>query len=129
MYFDYPAISEELRLQHLLPLDGEKIHISPAIAAERAGVFSPDQVRLSSILSRPVYLFRSGQKTAVVYADSGEVFQGFREAEAKEVAAAWVHLPPAEATLETRQVSEDDQWTVQQHYRAFRPLWKFTCPT
>jgi len=46
---------------------------------------------------------------AVVYADSGEVFRGFQESQARDVCAAWVHLLASEAKLETRQVNEDDQ--------------------
>jgi hypothetical protein len=59
----------------------------------------------------------------------GEVFRGFNESQARNVAAAWVHLPPGEAKLEAKQINHDDQWTVQQHYQAYRPLWKFAWPT
>jgi len=129
MYCDYPSVSEESRLQHLAPLDRAKLAVTPEMAGEKAGVSAPDEVKLSSILSRPVYRFRSGRRIAVVYADSGEVFRGFQESQAREVAAAWVHLLTSDAKLETRQVSENDQWTVQQHYQAYRPLWKFAWPT
>jgi hypothetical protein len=129
MYCDYPSVSEESRLQRLVPLDRVKLAITPELAAEHAGVSAPDEVKLSSILLRPVYRFLSGRRIAVVYADSGEVFRGFQGSQARDVTAAWVHLPPGDAKLETRQVSEDDQWTVQQHYQAYRPLWKFAWPT
>jgi hypothetical protein len=79
-------------------------------------------------LSRPVYRFRSSGRIAVVYADSGEVFHGFQEEQARQVGAPWTDLRPEDARLETRQIQEDDQWTVQQHYRAYRPLWKFSWP-
>lgn len=125
MYCDYPAVSEQSRLERLAPLQKDSVRISPAEAAARAGVSQPDEVRLSSILSRPVYRFRSLGRIAVVYADSGEVFHGFQEEQARQVGAAWTHLRPEDARLETRQIQEDDQWTVQQHYRMYRPLWKF----
>jgi hypothetical protein len=128
MYWDYPAVSEQGRLEHLAPLQKDFVRISPAEAAACAGVSQPDEARLSSILSRPVYRFRSSGRIAVVYADSGELFHGFQEEQARQVGAAWTHLRPEQATLETRQIQEDDQWTVQQHYRMYRPLWKFSWP-
>ena len=128
MYCDYPAISEKTRLDHLAPLERDAVRIPPAAAAELAGISQPTEVRLSSILSRPVYRFRSPDRIAVVYADTGETFHGFQEAEARKVGAAWVHLRPEDAKLESKQIHEDDQWTVQQHYRMYRPLWKFSWP-
>jgi hypothetical protein len=129
MYYDYPAVSEESRLDHLEPLRIDAVRISPEAAVKSAGISQPVEVRLSSILTRPVYRFRSGQKIAVVYADSGGVFHGFQERQARQVGAAWVHLRPEDARLEARQIHEDDQWTVQQHYRVYRPLWKLSWPS
>lgn len=128
MYCDYPSVSEENRLEHLTPLEKDAIRISPEAAARRTVISEPTEVRLSSILARPVYRFRSGHQIAVVYADSGEVFRGFQESQARQVGAAWVNLRPEDAKLEVRQVHEDDQWTVQQHYQMYRPLWKFSWP-
>ena len=128
MYCDYPVVSEQSRLNHLSPLEKNAVRISPADAAARAGISQPEEARLSSILSRPVYRFRSSDRIAVVYADSGEVFQGFQEWQARQIGAAWTDLHPEDARLETRQIQEDDQWTVQQHYRIYRPLWKFSWP-
>jgi hypothetical protein len=128
MYCDYPTISEDSRLQHLAPIDKDAVRISPEVAAGRSGISHPAEVQLSSILSRPVYRFRSGQQIGIVYADSGEVFHGFQQAQARQVGAAWVHMRPEEAKLEARQTQESDQWTVQQHYQAYWPLWKFSWP-
>jgi hypothetical protein len=128
MYSDFPAVSEAGRLDHLEPLNIDAVRISPDAAAKSAGISQPVEVRLSSILSRPVYRFRSAQNIAVVYADSGEVFHGFQEWQARQVGATWVHSRPEEARLEARQIQEDDQWTVQQHYRMYRPLWKLSWP-
>ena len=129
MYCDYPSVSEESRLEHLAPLDKDAVRISAQLAAERAGISEPTDVKLSSILSRPVYRFRSTHQIAVVYADSGEVFSGFQQSQARQFGATWVHERPADAKLEMRQVQEDDQWTVQQHYRMYCPLWKFSWPS
>jgi hypothetical protein len=128
MYCDFPAVSELSRLEYLTPLEKNTIRISPAFAAAQAGISQADEARISTILSRPVYRFRSADRIAVVYADSGEVFHGFQEGQARQVGAAWIHLRPEDGRLETRQIQEDDQWTVQQHYRMFRPLWKFSWP-
>lgn len=129
MYCDFPAVSEENRFDHLALLQKDMVSIPPAAAAERVGMSNPTEVRLSSILSRPVYRFRAGRQIAVVYADSGEIFHGFEESQARQIGAAWVHLRPEDARLESRQIHEDDQWTVQQHYQLYRPLWKFSWPS
>jgi hypothetical protein len=128
MYCGYPEISEKSRLDHLAPLETSTVRVPPEAAARRAGISQLTQVRLSSILSRPIYRFRAANRIAVVYADSGELFQGFQERQARQVGAAWTHLRPEDASLETRQIHEDDQWTVQQHYQLYRPLWKFSWP-
>jgi hypothetical protein len=128
MYCDYPVVSEQNRIGHLLPLEKNAVRISPVVAASLVGISQPDEARLSSVLSRPVFRFRSGDRIAVVYADSGEVFHGFQESQARQVGAAWTHIRPEEASLESREIQEDDQWTVQQHYRIYRPLWKFSWP-
>jgi hypothetical protein len=88
----------------LAPLDRNTVHVSPAEAAVQAGISHPEDARLSSILSRPVYRFRSGDRIAVVYADSGELFHGFSEWQARQFAAVWTHFRPEEARLETRQL-------------------------
>lgn len=128
MYCSYPEISAEDRLQHLPAIDSSQINLSPTDAAAKAQIASPDEVTLSSLLGRPVDRFRTGRKIIVVHADSGGVFRGFDEDEARQSAAAWERLPPSTARLETIQIHEDDQWTVRQHYRAYRPLWKFVWP-
>jgi hypothetical protein len=128
MYCNYPAVSERDRLDHLATLKKDAIRISPAEAASRAGISLPEEVRLSSILSRPVYRFRSANRIASVYADTGEVFHGFQEEQARQVGATWTHRCRGDARLETMQIGEDDQWTVQQHYQLYRPIWKFSWP-
>jgi hypothetical protein len=128
MYCDYPVVNDEMRLAHLPALDAEKIHFSARGAAVKAQ-FQPDSVVLSSILSRPIYRLQKRQKISVVYADTNECFRGFTEEEARKVAGEWVHQPPSQAHLDIKQITEDDQWTVQQEYRAYRPLWKFSWPT
>ena len=129
MYCEYPSVTEESRLEHLVPLERDAVRISPEVAAERAGISEPTEVRLSSILSRPVYRFRSAHQIVVVYADSGDVFSGFQQSQARQVGAAWVHERPEDAKLEIRQVQEDDQWTLPEHYRMYRPLWKISWPS
>lgn len=129
MYCDYPEVSEASRLDNLPLLDTGKIRVAPEEAGAHAGMSNPTEVRISTLLSHPIYRFRSRDRIAVVYADSGEIFHGLREADARQVGAAWVHLRPEDAILESRQIHEDDQWTVQQRYQVYRPLWKFSWPT
>ncbi|WP_213804694.1 PepSY domain-containing protein [Granulicella sp. dw_53] len=124
MYIEFPVLKPGERLKHMPVLDGSAIHVSPASAADLAKIHNPEEIRLSSLLGRPAYHFRSGQKMTVIFADRAEVFHGLNETEAKQIAANWLNQSIALIHLEEKQVRED-QWTVPQKYRPLRPLWKF----
>src|SRR5215468_1914697 len=82
MYWGFPGVSAEDRLDHSPKLDPAKIVLSPEQAAEKAGIeASPAQVRLNSFDGRPVYRFgggggRGGRRGSdagrIIYADTGE---------------------------------------------------------
>src|SRR5262245_51978789 len=61
MYWGFPAVSAEDRLDRSPKLDPTKVVLSPEQAADKAGVqLNPGQVRLSSFDGRPVYRFGGG---------------------------------------------------------------------
>src|SRR5678815_3386364 len=77
MYWTFPEVSAEDRLEHSPKLDPSKITLSPIEAAEKLGMqANPTQIRLNSFDGRPVYRIggggRGGGGGRIIYADSGE---------------------------------------------------------
>ena len=67
MYWTFPGASAGDRLDRSPNLDPSKITLSPAEAAEKAGLDpSPTQIRLNSFDGRPVYRISAGAEAAVV---------------------------------------------------------------
>ena len=129
MYYPYPRVSAEDRLERTKALDGERIAVSPA-EAYRA-VTAPDnvmQMSLAMVDDRPVYHFLIGRDRKTVYADSGELLQAAPQDVARRVASLWVGKPGEAASVEGP-IVEPDQWTVPQGTMAYKPFWKFTWPS
>ena len=135
MYWSFPGISAEDRLQRAPTLDPARITVSPeqAFAALNRDQ-STAQVRLSSFDGRPVYRFGGGGGragtgreggAAMVYADDGTVHQKVDAAMIDRAAAAWAGRPLTEAAKQA--VEEVDQWTVG-GLRNVRPLFKYSWP-
>ena len=123
MYWDYPSVSADDRLQRMPALDASKVLLSPEQAyAKIADGPLPTPVRLNSFDARPVYRF--GNKT-IVYADTGEAQIDVSPELMLRVAAAWTGQPADVAQIES--VEEVDQWTVGGVFRQ-RPLWKYSWP-
>ena len=127
MYCEYPVLSTETRLRHLPALHPEEIVIDPSTALHVANLSSPDQAVITSLMGRPAYRLHRGNKISTIFADSGIPFSGLSEPIARKIAADWVGLDPANAHLVEKQL-EEDQWTVTQKYRAYRPLWVYGWP-
>src|SRR5471030_1332519 len=72
MYWDFPSVTADDRLDRSAPLDPSTIHVSPAqaYAAVRQSQ-PPAQVRLNTFDGRPVYRFHVGRGESLVYADTG----------------------------------------------------------
>ncbi len=128
MYCEYPVLSTETRLQHLPVLHLEEIVIDPPTALRVANLSQPDQAVITSLMGRPVYHFRYRNKISTIFADSGIALSGLSEPIARKIASNWVGLDSANAHLVEKQV-EQDQWTVTQKYRAYRPLWVYSWPS
>jgi hypothetical protein len=121
MYWSYPEVSEEDRLERAPKLDAARVKLSPSEAAKVAGL-EPTGVLLSSFDGRPAYFFRAGRGSAIVYADTGEQQDVFSPQQNLRTAAAWTGQPKESAKVET--VSEPDQWTLG--VRRQLPLQKYT---
>jgi hypothetical protein len=139
MYWDFPSVTAEDRLERSPSLDPGRILLSPGEALAMASLPSPAQVRLNTFDGRPVYRFRIGPSTrtetdarsaqgreTIVYADTGQDVEAASEETVARIAGAWTGQPPSAATV--RAIEEIDQWTVQAPVRNLRPLWKYSWP-
>ena len=139
MYWTFPGVSAGDRLDRSPNLDPSKITLSPAEAAEKAGLDpSPTQIRLNSFDGRPVYRIsaggggrggggRGGGGGQIVYADTGELQTEVSPEMRDRIAGAWTGLPVAQAQMTS--VEEVDQWTVAGNFRNLRPLYKYSWPS
>src|SRR5437867_4250548 len=126
MYWDFPSVTAEDRLERLRPLDRSTVRTSPADALSALGLSQPpDQIRLSTFDGRPVYHIHSGRREHLVYADTGAAQGGILPDLMARNASAWTGQPASAAIIEPIDV---DQWTVQGSFRSLRPLWKYSWP-
>jgi hypothetical protein len=131
MYWTFPGVSAEDRLDRSPKLDPAKIALSPEEAARKLGLqANPGQVRLNSFDGRPVYRFggggRGGQGTArIIYADTGDEQTEVSTEMLDRIASSWTTRPFAEAAKTS--VDEPDQWTVAGQLRN-QPLYKYSWP-
>jgi hypothetical protein len=125
MYWGYPEIESQERLDRSPALDPAQIRLSLAEALDKAQLSdSPGSVRLASFGGRPVYRFRSGREETVVYADTGEEQFDLPRPMADQLAAAWTKQPVDAARVEM--IDEVDQWTIQLGRNL--PMWKYAWP-
>ncbi len=127
MYWDFPGVGAQDRLDRSPALDSSRIRISPSEAYAKLKSDQPaGQVRLNTFDGRPVYRFRAGRAERLVYADSGEEQTAIAPEMIPRVATAWTGQPASAATAES--VEAVDQWTVSGGLRNVRPLWKYSWP-
>src|SRR5712671_6769361 len=127
MYWAFPSVRAEDRLERAPALDASRVRLSPAQAFASLHIPQvPAQIRLNTFDGRPVYRFRSGRSERIVYADTGEEQASVDSAMATRIASAWTGQAAGAATLES--MREVDQWTVQGTLRNLRPLWKLGWP-
>ena len=123
MYWGFPAVTAEDRVERSPVLDPSKIRVSAAEAWARLRLpDAPTSVTLNSFDGRPVYRFDEG----LVYADTGEEPTEVSTLMVRRMAAAWTGQPLPDALVE--RIEEVDQWTVQQNLANLQPLWKFSWP-
>ena len=123
MYWGFPEITAEDRLQRLPVLNPDQIRISAAAARAALGDDAPGgQTRLTSFDGRPAYRFGGRGGNISVYADTGSVVDVVDQAMVDRAAAAWAGRPLSEAQKQT--VEDVDQWTVGM--RNALPLQKYS---
>ena len=143
MYWSFPGVSAEARLERAPALDPAQIRYTPEQAyAILDRDQPPGQVILTSYDGRPVYRFGGGGGgrgkggggrrggggggVPMVFADDGAVPPEVDDAMVDRAAAAWAKLPLSQAKKES--VEEVDQWTVAGNFRTMRPLYKYSFP-
>jgi len=124
MYARMPELTARERMERLPPLDTSRVRITPAQAAERAGVRQPGGLVLSSLFGRPVYrILNRGSIAATVFADDGRSELDFAWPEA--AASIRPYLPSSSTGWRLLQVlNEPDQWTLSGEIQALDPLYK-----
>lgn len=127
MYWDFPSVTADDRLDRSPALNPATIRLSPAEAhAKLNTVQLPTQARLNTFDGRPVYRFRTGRDDAIVYADTGERQVEVSKAMMDRIASGWTGQSASAARVES--IESVDQWTVQAPLRSLRPLWKYSWP-
>jgi hypothetical protein len=127
MYWDYPSVGVEDRLEHSPALDPGMILLSAAEAYAKLETQQPPlQVRLNTFDGRAVYRFRAGRGERLIYADTGEEQMLVPPDMIQRVASAWTGQPARSAQVES--IEEVDQWTLQGGLRDLRPLLKYSWP-
>jgi hypothetical protein len=126
IYWGFPEVAADDRLERSPALDRSSIRLSPAEAmAALQERRMPDQIRLNTFDGRPVYRIRMGRDERVVYADTGPTRADVSKELMARVASAWTGQPASAAAITPIDV---DQWTVQGSFRSLRPLWKYSWP-
>jgi hypothetical protein len=128
MYWGYPDVSADDRLERGPALDRAKILLSPSEAYARLDPSAPppSQARLNMFDGRPVYRFRAAGSGVTVFADTGEERGDVSMEMVARIAAAWTKQ--AASTARVEEVTEVDQWTLQTNLGTVQPLWKYTWP-
>ena len=127
MYWEFPSVTPEARLERAVHLNAGAVKRSPAEAwAALAEPGEPLRARLHVLDGRPLYRFQTRGGERQVYADSGEPRLTVSADMAGRIASAWTGQSASEASVET--LDDADQWTVLGSFRSLRPLWKYSWP-
>jgi PepSY-associated transmembrane protein len=126
MYWSFPDVSRDDRLERSPALDASKITLSPAEALKALGVDEAGAIRLNTFDGRPVYRIGGFGGQSIVYADTGEEQLEVPMDMIHRAAAAWTGQRSESATVE--EMTDVDQWTVQTRLRDLQPLYKFSFP-
>ncbi len=103
-----PELTPEERLQRRLPLDLSRVRLTPAAAADAAGVQPPPvEAKLLSVAGRPSYRFDG----VTVFADDGARLLPIGPDEAREVVRRFTGAPLSALAYEGL-VERPDQWML-----------------
>src|SRR5271155_1466105 len=90
MYWDFPSVSAQDRLDHSPALDASTIRLAPLEASAKLEISDPQvRVRLNTFDGRPVYRFRIGREERLIYADTGEEQTGVSPEMIQRAASRW----------------------------------------
>src|SRR5262245_36215334 len=107
-----PRLSPDERLARLAPIDVASVHITPADAADRAGVRNPGRLTLLMVMDRPAFRF-GGREATTVFADNGELLGDVGREGSVAIAARFTGVPVSSVHY-IRELDEADQWTIGQ---------------
>ncbi|MBX9657139.1 MAG: hypothetical protein K2X00_01125 [Nitrospiraceae bacterium] len=122
LFVPYPSLTEAERFRWLEPLQLEYCCVPLESVWSQVGPSQGvERVRLLMAAGRPVYViyFLDGTLTSL-WADRGEPMSGITHSDASRIALQGV---PREGEI-AAEALQDDQWTVQQRFDPYRPLWK-----
>ena len=122
LFVPYPSLTEAERFQWLEPLQWEHCCVPLESVLNQVELTQGvERVRLLMAAGRPVYVihFLDGTLKSL-WADRGEPMSGIADSDALRIAQQGVRVE-GEVGVEAL---HDDQWTVQQHFDPYRPLWK-----
>lgn len=122
LFVPYPSLTEAERFRWLEPLQLEYCCVPLESVWNQVGLpQGVERVRLLMAAGRPVYVihFLDGTLTSL-WADRGEPMSGITHSDALRIAQQGV---PFEGEI-AAEALQDDQWTVQQRFDPYRPLWK-----
>jgi len=127
MYWGFPDVSRDDRLERSPALDPSTIKLSPAEALKAVGADDdPGQIRLNTFDGRPAYRIGGFAGQSIVYADTGDEQLEVPMDMVRRAAAAWTGQKVETATVD--EMTDVDQWTVQTRLRDLQPLYKFSFP-
>jgi len=122
LFVPYPSLTEVERFRWLEPLRLDHCCVPLESIWSQVGLTQGvERVRLLMAAGRPVYIIHFIDGTLKsLWADRGEPMLGIAHSDASRIAQQGVR-PGSEMAAEMLQ---DDQWTVQQRFDPYRPLWK-----
>lgn len=122
LFVPYPSLNEAERFRWLEPLQLDRCCVPLESVWNQVGLTQGvERVRLFMTSGRPVYVihFLDGTLKSL-WADRGDPMSGIGHSDAVRIAQQGVRLGGEIAA----EALEDDQWTVQQRFAPYRPLWK-----
>lgn len=126
VYKRMPEYSAQERLARLPALDPSHIRVRPEQAFEAALLLgAPERIRVTTLRSRPVYRFQSGDGWVTVFADDATTLESLTPQEALEVARDLFPEQRASARYVDTLIRAD-QWTFNTPFRLTGPLHKIS---
>src|SRR5262249_8120001 len=109
-----PGLTDDVRKQHMRPLDLASVYSALAEATEKALLDRPpSRASLITVMDRPAYRFPAGRSSVTVFADTGDTLDTVGQPEAMKVASRFMNLPESQLRYEG-EVTGPDQWTLEE---------------